>query len=57
MDRSHELVAGQRHAHLLAEAAQQRFAAEKRPVAGETEPAGRRRARRLLLRWGPIPAR
>ena len=57
MYRSLELVAGQRHAHLLAEAAQQRLATEKRLVAGEAEPAGRDRPRRLLLPWGPLPAR
>jgi hypothetical protein len=57
MNRSLELVAGQRHANLLVEAAQQRLAAEKRLVVAGTEPTGRDRSRRLLLRRGPLPAR
>jgi hypothetical protein len=57
MNRSIELVAGQRHADLLAEAARQRLVGGTRQGSGGTEPATRDRSWRLLLPWRALPAR
>lgn len=57
MYRSNELVAGHRHADLLAEAARQRLVEGIRQGAGGTEPAARDRSWRLLLAGRLIPAR
>lgn len=48
MYRSNELVAGQRHAALLAEAAKQRLVEGKWHGAGEIEPTARNRSWRLF---------
>jgi hypothetical protein len=57
---SHALVAGNRHADLLAEAASRRLAEGNRQV-GVTvqpiEPAARDRSRRLSLPWRPAVVR
>jgi hypothetical protein len=57
MYRSTALVAGQRHADLLAEAARQRLAGEMRQGSAETEPAERDRSWRLLLAGRLLAAR
>ena len=57
MYRSIELVAGERHAVLLAEAASQRLVEEKRQRTGGPKPAARARSWRLLLAGRLLPAR
>ena len=57
MYRSNELVAGQRHADLLAEAARQRLVEGTRQGSGGTEPAARDRSWRLSFAGWLIPAR
>ena len=57
MYRSIELVAGQRHAALLAEAARQRLVEGERQGSGGTEPGAPGRSWRLLLPWRPLTAR
>lgn len=56
MNRSLELVAGQRHAELLAESARQRLSEGKGQVAGVTASVGHQRPRRLVL-WSPLAVR
>jgi hypothetical protein len=56
MDRSLELVAGQRHAELLAESARRRLSEGKAQATRETATVGHRPPRRLVL-WSPLAAR
>lgn len=57
MYRSNELVAGQRHAALLAEAAKQRLVDGTWQGAGRTEPSARDRSWRLSIPGRLLPAR
>ncbi len=57
MYRSIELVAGHRHADLLAEVARQRLVEESRQGSGRTQPAARDRAWRFVLPGRPLATR